>query len=110
MKTFKQYIIEEVLSFADALKIFNIGKVPSSKSDFDKLYKQLALKNHPDLGGSTEAMKKLNMAKEILSKHLGRGTLAILNIFKASENDRTSSIIYCLNVFIFCKRHQIFKQ
>ncbi len=73
MKTFKQYIIEEILSFDDALKIFNIDRVPSSKSDFDKLYKQLALKNHPDLGGSTEAMKKLNMAKDVLSKHLGKG-------------------------------------
>ena len=73
MKTFKQYIVEEVLSFSDALKIFNIDRVPSTRSEFDKLYKQLALKNHPDLGGSTEAMKKLNMAKEVLSKNLGRG-------------------------------------
>ena len=77
MKTFKQYIIEEVLSFSDALKIFNIDKVPNSRSDFDKLFRQLAMKNHPDLGGSTEAMKKLNMAKEILVKHLGKGKTEI---------------------------------
>ena len=85
MKSFKEYIIEEILSFDDALKIFNIDKVPSSKSEFDKLYKQLALKNHPDLGGSTEAMKKLNMAKEVLSKHLGQGKS---EIEKAEEKAR----------------------
>lgn len=74
MKNFYQFIIEETLSIEDALKIFNMKATPSTKAELDKIYKQLALKNHPDLGGSLDMMKKINMAKDVLSKNIGTNT------------------------------------
>lgn len=38
--------------------------------ELKKEYKKLAMKNHPDRGGSTEAMQEINAEYEILSKKL----------------------------------------
>ena len=69
MKKFLEYLFEQ-MSFSDAMKVFGIDAVPN-KSDLDKLYKKLALKNHPDLGGSEEKMKEINQAKDVLDKRAG---------------------------------------
>ncbi|HNQ21399.1 MAG TPA: J domain-containing protein, partial [Bacteroidales bacterium] len=62
--------IEETLTLDDAKKIFGITFIPD-EIELKKLYKSLSMKNHPDLGGSAEAMKKINMAYDILKNHTG---------------------------------------
>lgn len=67
-KSFYQMILEASMSYSDALKVFGVSKI-SSTDELNKVYKQLALKYHPDrVGGSTEKMAQINAAKEILSK------------------------------------------
>lgn len=54
---------------------FNMLEVPFGEFDsVDESFKQLARKNHPDLGGSAEVMKDLNLAREILSDNKSSGT------------------------------------
>lgn len=53
----------------EALSIFEM-KLDSSIEDIEKSYKKLAMKFHPDKGGTDEEMSKLNEAKAILEKEL----------------------------------------
>jgi hypothetical protein len=55
----------EKMNSSDALKIFGIDSVPST-DELKNLYRTLALKNHPDKGGSLEAMKDINQAYDVL--------------------------------------------
>jgi len=57
-----------------ALKTFGIASVPADAAELKRLYKNLAMKNHPDLGGSVEKMKELNLANEVLKANLGTGS------------------------------------
>lgn len=66
MKTFRQYLQEKNLTYDEAKKIFGITS-DISTSELKSKYKQLALKNHPDRGGSVTAMQDINQAYEILS-------------------------------------------
>lgn len=46
--------------------------LPNFEPDQDKIkraYRSMALKKHPDRGGSTEAMKTVNEVYRVLSKH-----------------------------------------
>jgi len=43
-------------------------EVKRFKEDLEKKYKQLALKAHPDHGGTTEAMQRLNTARDVVRK------------------------------------------
>ena len=70
MKSFLEFLIE--MSVTDAMKLFGLNEVPSTKEELNKHFKKLALKHHPDLGGSEETMKMLNQAKELLDKNLGK--------------------------------------
>ena len=49
----------------DALSVFGLTSVPD-KSKLKSLYRKLAVKNHPDHGGSAEKMAEINAAYEIL--------------------------------------------
>lgn len=60
------------MSLDDAMDVFGITEIPSTKAELNKQFKQLALKNHPDLGGSEEKMKLINQAKDVLDKNVGR--------------------------------------
>lgn len=51
-----------------AYEIFGL-KPGDDLSGLDKLWKELARKNHPDLGGDPEKMKEINWAKDILNDY-----------------------------------------
>lgn len=69
MSRFKQYIIEQSMTFDMALKIFGITSDQiSDKIALKRKYRQLAMQHHPDKGGSEEITKDINNAYEILSK------------------------------------------
>lgn len=72
MKSFKDFLIE--MSVDAALKLFGFNNSSISKIDLTKKYKALSKKNHPDLGGSTEQMQKINAAYETLKKSSGNTT------------------------------------
>lgn len=98
MKNFLEYLLEQ-MSFADAMKVFDIEAVPN-KADLDKLYKKLALKNHPDLGGSEEKMKEINQAKDVLDKNVGRslskGSSSSVSRSKEDYNEEHKQyMVYC---------------
>jgi len=67
---FKEYLklLLESMSFSQAKNIFGIES-PKSSDEIKKIYRKLALKAHPDKGGSEEKMKKINAAYEILKQH-----------------------------------------
>lgn len=83
MKSFLEFLIE--MSVTDAMKLFGINEVPSTKEELNKHFKKLALKHHPDLGGSEETMKLLNQAKELLDKNLGKSFTS----YKSSRFDKS---------------------
>ena len=70
LKSFLEFLIE--MSLDDAMKLFGLNEIPSSQEDLNKHFKKLALKHHPDLGGSEETMKLINQAKDLLDKNIGR--------------------------------------
>ena len=61
-------LFEDKMTFDKALDIFGINEVPSAE-ELKSLHKKLALKNHPDRGGSVEKMAEINAAYDILSKN-----------------------------------------
>ena len=66
---FKQYLTEAEMSFNNALKVFGIKAEKATDKDFLKSkYRKLALKHHPDRGGSAEKQKEINNAYEVLKK------------------------------------------
>lgn len=64
-----KYILESV-SFEDSLKMFDVKKNEYSENDINRKFKKLALKLHPDRGGTKEQMQDLNDARDILLKNL----------------------------------------
>lgn len=62
-----KYKLRESMSINKALDIFGLEFNPGG-AELKALYKKLSLENHPDRGGSTEAMQNLNLAYEVLSK------------------------------------------
>ena len=63
--SFLSLLNEATMSLEQALKIFNLSSKPDVVS-LNKIYKTLAMKMHPDQGGSEEDMKNLNIAYSIL--------------------------------------------
>lgn len=59
------------MTFPQALQIFGLSQAPATEKELSNLYKKLAMKKHPDHGGSTREMQELNAAKDILKKYLG---------------------------------------
>ena len=52
----------------DYYRVLGVGE-NASKQDIDRAYRNAARKQHPDGGGSDEAMKSLNEAHDILTDH-----------------------------------------
>lgn len=71
MKSFLYWLLEATMDLPQALEIFGLSQPPKTKEDLNAIYKKLAMKKHPDHGGSTREMQELNVAKEILLKNLG---------------------------------------
>jgi len=68
---FKKYLKESLdeMSIPDAIKVFGIKQDEIADKDLiKKTYRQLAIRNHPDRGGSTQAMQDVNDAFATLSK------------------------------------------
>lgn len=64
--TLKRY----AMSVEDARALFGLASWPVSEEELKKKYRVLSLKHHPDRGGSTEEMQKVNRAAEALFKAL----------------------------------------
>lgn len=71
MKTFSDYLAEAVMNPQTALKIFGLADFPKTADELKRLHKKLAMKNHPDKGGSLEKMKDINTANDVLKKYVG---------------------------------------
>ena len=70
MIRFKQFLLEASMTIDDAFKILNIN--PKEKYDLNKSFKDASKRHHPDLGGDSEMMKKVNLAYELLK---GKGII-----------------------------------
>jgi len=91
---FLQYLKE--MSLDQALKVMSLTYDNLGDQDLiKKKYKELALQNHPDRGGSTEAMKNINVAFDILkkSKAVETGPENKGNIFRAAFDEKLRSIV-----------------
>lgn len=85
----KQILIE--ITVDQALKVLGLSQ--SDARDASKLksaYKSASLKNHPDRGGSTEAMKDVNLAYELLQKYTGSSTSSGGSSSRGGSFDRDS--------------------
>ena len=61
--------LESTLTVHGALKLLNLSTTAGSAHTFGKIreaYKSKALETHPDAGGSTDHMRKLNEAYQLL--------------------------------------------
>lgn len=67
-------ILEEYMPITRAVDIFAKYNVPNAdRLDIDnlsKMYRTIARKVHPDVGGNTEQMKYVNIAYEVLKKNI----------------------------------------
>jgi len=70
--TFKEWLQEAQMDPKTALNLFGLKKFPSSEAELRAVYKKLAMKYHPDRGGSDELMKTINTAKDVLMRNIGR--------------------------------------
>ena len=87
MKSFLYWLIEAAMTFPQALQIFGLSQAPANEKELSTLYKKLAMKRHPDHGGSTREMQELNAAKDILKKNLGSdGTRSYSKSRKSSSS------------------------
>lgn len=68
MKTWQEIVIESVMDYNQAISIFGLNS-GFSESQLKSKYKELSIKNHPDRGGSSIEMAKVNTAYEFLKKH-----------------------------------------
>lgn len=68
MYSFSNFLIE--MTMVDAMSTLNL-KSGFSSTDLKVSYRRASSKNHPDKGGSTEAMQRINQAYEILNKNIG---------------------------------------
>lgn len=64
---FKKFLYLAEMSYSDALKVFGLDSV-EDKAELKSLYRKLAMKNHPDQGGSLDKIKAITVAYEILDK------------------------------------------
>lgn len=60
-------MINEKMTHREALEILGATGT-ESKAELSKLFKRASLRNHPDRGGSTELMQKINMAYDVVTK------------------------------------------
>lgn len=69
MKSFKEFLFE--MTREEALSILGL---PASfdAEELKKAYRKASSLNHPDRGGSTEMMQKVNQANDLLSKSAGK--------------------------------------
>ena len=61
--------LDSTMTVHGALKLLNLSTSPGSAHTFRKIreaYKSIALETHPDAGGSTDQMRKLNEAYQLL--------------------------------------------
>lgn len=84
MKSFKEYISEATMTYADASKLFGIGS-SFTQEELKKKWKELQLKYHPDRGGSDEMSKNVNAAYDILKKG---GASGVRSSFDMAEYNR----------------------
>ena len=68
MKNFKAYLLEQTFTVKQAEDFMGLSGKSWTQDDLETAYRHLAMKMHPDRGGSLEDMKKLNMAKKILKQ------------------------------------------
>lgn len=73
MKSFKQWLIEASMDLSTAMSIFGLAQPPKSSEELKSLYKKLAMRCHPDHGGSTQKMQELNAARDVLMRNIGAG-------------------------------------
>ena len=85
MKSFNQWLLEAAMDLNTALSIFGLAQPPKSSEELKSLYKKLAMKCHPDHGGSTQKMQDLNAAKDILARNLGVSSLGARSAKMKSE-------------------------
>lgn len=79
MKKFRQFLTEDTMSVADALRILNIASSQFTQDELKAAYKKAAVANHPDKGGDLESMKKINAAYDRLKSVTGKIAAATVN-------------------------------
>ena len=70
MRSFSHYFFEDIMTVGQAMKIFGYSQAVS-KETIKQDFKKLALKYHPDRGGSATKMAEINNAYELLMKQVG---------------------------------------
>lgn len=56
---------------AEAKKVLGLNEEKNDVGVIDQVYKKLARKNHPDMGGSLEEFQKINWAHKLIKKEMG---------------------------------------
>lgn len=90
MLTFEEFLIEQDLNVDDARAILNL-RVGFSQDELKVAYKKFAKIHHPDFGGNTEMMKKVNAAYSKL-KTLSSDIYVAPSVTTAEMTASTNSI------------------
>lgn len=69
MHSFREFLLENTMTVPDAMKLLGASSDDLSNPDKIKsLYRAQSLKHHPDVGGTTDMMQRINAAYQMLSK------------------------------------------
>lgn len=60
------------MDYSEALEILELNENPT-KEEVKRAYRRLIERNHPDKGGSKYLAAKINMAKDMVLKEIGKG-------------------------------------
>ena len=72
MINFNSFLLE--MSIQDAMETLGVDS-GYTDAQLKKAFRRAANKNHPDKGGSTEKMKLVNQANDLLKNHSGHVTI-----------------------------------
>lgn len=65
-RSFTQYLLEQTMTVKQALEVLGLTGVDADPQSIKKAYRSASMKAHPDRGGSTEAMQRVNAAYNVL--------------------------------------------
>lgn len=90
MKSYKEFLVEMSRSEAIIFLDLDLGY---TEDELKKAYRKASSKNHPDRGGSTEAMQKVNQAYDILKNGVTKADLSARSKFNDIMNDNDKVIL-----------------
>lgn len=65
------------MTLREALQVTGLTAIPATLEEWKKIYRKLAIQNHPDKGGDAQKFVKINNAAEVIEDAINRGVKSV---------------------------------